>query len=85
MTDDPKKAGGAWRNEGEGSRSAARAYDRVAEKFGRSGKVEQKAREARDALDSPEGKELERAEAEGKSHSKGEDPLLGRTAGRAKP
>jgi hypothetical protein len=71
-----KDAGGAWPNEGEGSRSGARTYDRAAEKFAKSGKVAEKAREARQAVDSPEGKELERAEAEGKRHGKGEDPAL---------
>jgi hypothetical protein len=85
MTEDRKKEGGAWPNEGEGSRSGARAYDKAAEKFAKSGKVEEKARAARQAVDGPEGKELERAAAEGKSHAKGEDPLLGRTAERAKP
>ena len=39
MADDRKKtsgkdAGGAWQNEGEGSRSGARAYDQATEKFG---------------------------------------------------
>jgi hypothetical protein len=91
MTDDRKKAGGgkaagAWPNEGEGSRSGARAYDEGAEKFAKSGKVEQKAREAQQAVDSPEDKELERAEAEGRRHAKGEDPALDRPGGTtAKP
>jgi hypothetical protein len=76
MTEDRKDSGGAQRNEGEGSRTAAREYDRAAEKFAKSGKVEGKAREARDAIDSPEGRELERAEAEGRRHAKGEDPAV---------
>jgi hypothetical protein len=78
MTEDRKKTGGAWPNEGEGSRSGARAYDEASEKFAKSGKVDEKAREARQAVDGPEGKELERAEAEGKRHAKGEDPALSR-------
>jgi hypothetical protein len=79
MADDRKKTeGGASPNEGEGSRSGARAYDQASEKFAKSGKVEGKAREARQAIDGPEGKELERAEAEGKRHAKGEDPALNR-------
>jgi hypothetical protein len=78
MTDDRKKQEGAWPNEGEGSRSGARAYDEAAEKFAKSGKVEGKAREARAAIDGPEGKDLARAEAEGKRHAKGEDPALKR-------
>ena len=78
MTEDRKQTGGAWPNEGEGSRSGARAYDQASEKFAKSGKVDEKAREARQAVDGPEGKELERAEAEGKRHAKGEDPALKR-------
>lgn len=73
-----KETGGAWPNEGEGSRSGARAYDQASEKFAKSGKVDEKAHEARQAVDGPEGKELERAEAEGKRHAKGEDPALNR-------
>jgi hypothetical protein len=90
MTEDRKKtgskdSGGAWPNEGEGSRSGARAYDQASEKFAKSGKVDEKAREARQAVDSPEGKELERAEAEGKRHAKGEDPALRGKGSTAKP
>lgn len=86
MTEDRKSTGSAGPNEGEGSRSGARAYDQAAEKFANSGKVEQKAREARQAVDGPEGKELERAEAEGKRHAKGEDPALTQRKGTsAKP
>jgi len=76
MTKDRKEPGGSQPNEGEGSRTAAREYDRAAEKFTKSGKVEEKAREARDAVDSSEGPELERAEAEGRRHAKGEDPAV---------
>lgn len=78
---DGKETGGAWPNEGEGSRSGARAYDEGSEKFAKSGKVEDKAREARQAIDSAEGKELERAEAEGRRHAKGEDPALNQRKG----
>jgi hypothetical protein len=89
MADDRKKtsgkdAGGAWPNEGEGSRSGARAYDEATEKFAKSGKVAEKAREARQAVDGPEGKDLERAEAEGKRHGKGEDPALNRKGSTSK-
>jgi len=76
MTEDRKNAGGAWPNEGEGSRSGARAYDRATEKFAKSGKVEKKAREARRAVDGAEGRELENAGTVGRSHAKGEDPAL---------
>jgi hypothetical protein len=60
-------------NEGEGSRTAARAYNQQAERFAKSGKVEKKAREAQQAVDSEEGEELARAEAVGKSHSAGDE------------
>jgi hypothetical protein len=64
------------RNEGEGNKTAARHYNEKAEKFAQSGKVEEKAREAAQAVDGDKGDELKRAEREGKSHAKGEDPKL---------
>jgi hypothetical protein len=76
MTDDRKDSGQA--NEGEGNKTAARRYDEAQAGFAKSGKVAGKAREAREAIDGPEGKELEKAEAEGKSHNAGEDPALKR-------
>ena len=51
------------KNEGEGSRTAARRYDRAVEKTVKSGVVAEKAREAARALEGPEGSELRRAEA----------------------
>jgi hypothetical protein len=66
--------------QGEGNRTAARRYNEETTDFARSGRVDQAARDAR-----PEGTEqardMERAEAEGKSHSRGEDPLLRKGAG----
>ena len=66
--------------QGEGNRTAARRYNEETTDFARSGRVDQAARDAR-----PEGAEqardMERAEAEGKSHSRGEDPLLRKGAG----
>ena len=62
--------------EGEGSYSGARQYDEATEKFAKSGKVGAKAREAKKAVDGPEGAGLKRAEEEGKRHSHGEDPEL---------
>lgn len=56
----------APRNEGEGNRTAARAYDKHATEFAHSGKVKDAAKAARESLDSPEGDELRKAEAEGK-------------------
>jgi len=57
------------RNEGEGNRTAARAYNEAQHRFVESGKVEQKAREAATAMNSPERAELERAEAVGREHA----------------
>ncbi len=53
-------------NEGEGSYTAAREFDKDQHLFAKSGKVEEKAKEARDALDGPEGDELEAARKETK-------------------
>lgn len=63
------------RNEGEGNKTAARHYNKKTEDFARSGKVDEKAREAAKAVDQDKG-DLKRAEQEGKSHAKGEDPKL---------
>lgn len=65
-------------NEGEGNRTAARQFNKDEQTFVRSGKVEDKAREAAKALDGDEAKELADAEAAGKRHSAGEDPALKR-------
>jgi hypothetical protein len=63
--------------EGEGSYTAARAYDRDQHQFAQSGKVEKAAEEAERSLDTDRA-ELDEAEAEGKRHSHGEDPALKR-------
>ena len=65
------------RNEGEGNKTAAREYNQAQRRFVESGKVDEKAREAENSLDT-EKSELERAEAIGKRHSHGEDPALKR-------
>jgi hypothetical protein len=66
------------RNEGEGNKTAARQYNEAQRRFVQSGKVEEKAREAKKALDTPEKRELERAEAIGKRHKVAEDPEITR-------
>jgi hypothetical protein len=63
-------------NEGEGNRTAARAYDADQRAFVRSGKVDEAARDAAEARRGAEKAELDRAEAAGKAHSHGEDPAL---------
>ena len=64
------------RNEGEGNKTAARHYNEKTEKFAQSGKVDEKARQAAQAVEGDKGGELKRAEQQGKSHAKGEDPKL---------
>jgi hypothetical protein len=53
------------RNEGEGSRTAARNYAAGVARTVASGKVEELADKAEAALEGPEGAELRRAEAAG--------------------
>lgn len=78
MADDRKpEQTGSGDVQGEGNYTASRAYDRDQEKFAKSGKVEQAAREAERSLDK-DRKELDKAEAEGKRHTHGEDPALRR-------
>jgi hypothetical protein len=55
-------------NEGEGNGTAARRYNEAQRRFVRSGQVEEKAREAKKALEGSEQREMERAEAVGKRH-----------------
>jgi hypothetical protein len=67
------------RNEGEGNRTAARQYNQAQQRFIKSGKVDEKAREAERSLDDKAiRRELEHAEAIGKSHAAGEDPEVKR-------
>ena len=58
------------RNEGEGSRSAARAYNEVTRKFVRSGKTSAAAKEAARAVSSSEAQELIAAEAKGRARAR---------------
>ena len=62
--------------EGEGSYTATRDYNKGVAKSVAAGKSEEQAKDAKKALEGQEGAELKRAEAEGKSHSHGEDPKL---------
>ena len=50
--------------QGEGDYDAARRFREAEEKFIKNGPIEQKAKEAREALDGPEGAELEEARIE---------------------
>lgn len=69
-------AGKTQENEGEGNRTAARAYDQAQRAFVESGKVEPAAADAKKAREGAERAELDKAEAAGKAHSHGEDPAL---------
>ncbi|MGD9614783.1 MAG: hypothetical protein AB7H90_22335 [Alphaproteobacteria bacterium] len=77
MQDKKHEQNSTSRNEGEGSKTAAREYNEAQRRFVESGKVDEKAREAEKALESDK-QELERAEAIGKRHSHGEDPAVKR-------
>jgi hypothetical protein len=63
-------------NQGEGNKTAAREYNREATEHAKSGKVDEAAREAEDALGGDEARELRKAEEEGKAHIAEEDPEL---------
>jgi hypothetical protein len=64
---DPQGAKGAWQNEGEGNKTADRAYRKGTEKFVRTGRVEEQAQKAAEALDADEGPELRKAEDKGRT------------------
>ncbi len=76
MNENKDTQGAGAQNEGEGNKTAARQYNEAQHRFVESGKVEEKAREAEKALDTPEKRELERAEAIGKRHVAEEDPKV---------
>ena len=80
------EAAGPQGNEGEGSVTAALAYDHSQTEFAaEKGEVKRKAKAAKKALDGPEGPELRKAEAAGKARSKGEDPALRKKASKKEP
>lgn len=73
------KAGGSTpgqANEGEGNVTAARNYNRKARKFAETGPVEAQAKQAAADLDGPKKRSLQKAEAAGRSRSRGEDPAV---------
>ena len=65
-------------NEGEGNRTAAREYNQAQQDFARSGKVQEKAKEARKAVEGVEADSLRDAELVGKRHAAEEDPEVKR-------
>jgi hypothetical protein len=62
------------KNEGEGSRTAAKQYNDATEKFVKSGRVDPAAKAAEKAIEGDEAADLARAEEEGKSHVKKQRP-----------
>jgi hypothetical protein len=60
--------------QGEGDYDAARRYDKAAEEFAKSGKVDRAAHDAAPES-AQQAEEMRKAEDIGKSHSKGEGPL----------
>jgi hypothetical protein len=64
------------RNEGEGNKTAARAYNRRATAHAKTGRARKAAHKAMRAIESPEGTALREAEIKGKSAARGEDPKL---------
>ena len=66
VNDDPE-------NEGEGSRSAARAYNRDQQEFVKEGGVGEAAEAARSAVED-DRRDLEKAEKEGKRRAAEHDP-----------
>ncbi|VTU16117.1 hypothetical protein H6CHR_00440 [Variovorax sp. PBL-H6] len=66
--------------QGEGNYEATRRYDKATTDFVKSGKVDEAARNARPKSES-EAEAMRKAELEGKSHAKGEDPALRKGGG----
>ena len=61
--------------QGEGDYAAGRRYDKAAREFAESGKVDPAARDAAPGS-TEEAEQMQQAEEAGKSHSKGEGPLV---------
>ena len=70
------------KNQGEGNREAARAYNQDQQRFVKAGKVDEAARDAERATQGHEKDELRRAEQKGKSHAAEHDPQEKRTFNR---
>lgn len=64
------------RNEGEGNRTAARAYNKHTRQFVKTGRARKAAKQAAAAIDTPEGTKMREAEIKGKAAARGEDPKL---------
>lgn len=69
------------RNEGEGSRSAAREFNKDEKEFVNDGKVDEAAKKARHAVEGREATELRKAEETGRRQAKEVDPSVKRKYG----
>jgi hypothetical protein len=69
--------------QGEGNYDAAEEYDEAQRKFVESGRVEEAAGKAKPKTKA-EADEMQRAEEEGRSRAKGEDPAVKRNQGSSK-
>jgi hypothetical protein len=78
----PRKGSAAVENEGEGSRTAARNYNKATEQYVKSGRVDEAAKKAEAALDGPEGDELREAELETRRTEPGKEPSNPKAPGR---
>lgn len=67
--------------QGEGNYTAARHYNQATKRFVEQGKVDPAAEAAKPGS-AEEQRDMERAEAQGKSHAKEEDPALRRGSDR---
>jgi hypothetical protein len=69
---------------GEGNYAASKQYNDATRDFANSGRVDEAAREAQPKSDA-DALQMQAAEAEGKRHSKGEDPALNRKSSGLSP
>ena len=75
---DASRAPGGQQNVyGEGNYAASKQYNDATRDFAKSGRVDEAARNAAPQSDA-DALQMQAAEAEGKRHSKGEDPALNR-------
>ncbi len=65
-------------NQGEGNREAAETYNEKTKKFVESGKVEESAADAKQAVEGSEKADLEAAEKAGRDRAKEFDPNVHR-------
>ena len=68
----------AGKNQGEGNRDAAKAYNRHVREHQKTHDTEAEAREAREATEGKDRDKLKKAEEVGKAHAKEVDPQVKR-------